>query len=183
MNILKSIFLLTICISTYGQRKYNDPSITVTEAKLKETKIPAFENLNTIPKEWIKVEKDGDGYLVYDPCDGSTPSIRIEKENIIINSNLESETYNYGKYKTIVENKSFKLEAWDEKYKLSFIITAKIIDYEKGITLWTFDGQSWLMIPIENRDGFRMIKNNCPTEKKPELTFLSVREIIKNTSR
>ena len=171
------MLLLIFCISSYGQEKYEKQNIVITEAKLKNTKIQnLWVDLNSVPREWVKIERDENGYLIYDPCDGSTPSIKVHNEYLTVSYGLKTETFRYGKFKTIVENKSFRIEAYDTRYNIWFIIKAKIIDDEKGIVLCTFDGMKWLIIPVENIDGFRKIKNDCLTEKKPELTFLPVNE-------
>ena len=56
----------------------------------------------------------------------------------------------------------------------SFEIQAKIVDYKNGIVLWDFDGTKWFMTPKENYAKFRIIKNNCKTEKIKELDFLPI---------
>ena len=179
MNILKSIFLLILFTSTYGQVKKEKLNIIVTEPKSTNTKIPqTWKTLNSIQKEWIKVEKDEKGYLIYDPCDGTTPTIKFDKEYIIINSIWESEKFSFEKFTRITGNKSFRLDAYNKETKTWFEIKAKIIDNKKGIVLWQFGDAKWLMTPIENKEKFRKINNDCIHNKTKELRFLPVKETV-----
>ena len=179
MNILKSIFLFIIFSSTYGQNKNDKQDIIVTEPKSTNTKIhQTWKSLSAIQKEWIKVEKDKNGYLIYDPCDGSNPTIKFDKGYLVINSTLESDKFSFEKFTRITGNKSFRLDAYNKENKTWFEIKAKIIDNKNGIVLWELSNVKWLMTPIENRDKFRQIKNNCPREKKSELKFLPVTESV-----
>ena len=43
--------------------------LIITEPKSNNTEIPSYwKSLSSIQKEWIEVEKDKDGYLIYEPC-------------------------------------------------------------------------------------------------------------------
>jgi hypothetical protein len=177
MNILKTVFLLLICSAAYGQSKNDKSNITVTEPKSTNAKIhKTWKSLDAIQKEWIKIEQDEKGYLIYDPCDGATPTIKFDEGYIVINSGLESAKFNYEKFTRFTGNASFRLNAYNTESKTWFEIKAKIIDNKKGIVLWEFSGVKWLMTPIENKEKFRTIKNNCPTKKRKELKFLPVKE-------
>lgn len=48
-------------------------------------------------------------------------------------------------------------------------ISAEIIDSENGLAVWEFNGEKWLMTPLENSENFRHIKNNCPNDKRGEV--------------
>lgn len=39
------------------------------------------------------LERDSNGYLIYSPCDGSTPEIIIKNDSLTIQWQLEKETY------------------------------------------------------------------------------------------
>ena len=153
----------------------NELDITTSYPKINLRKIPkTWKSLNAIQKEWIKIEKDENGFLIYEPCDGNTETIKFENGNIEINWRIESEKYNYEKFTRIAGNSSFRLDANGIENKKSFEIKAKIVDYRNGIVLWEFNGQKWFMTPKENYKSFRIVKNNCETEKKKELEFLDI---------
>ena len=178
MKILKSLFFLIIFSSAHGQIK-SDKDIIVNEPKSTNTKIPkTWKSLNSIQSNWIKVEQDEKGYLIYDPCDGSTPTIKFDNGYIIINSSLESEKFSFEKLTRITGNKSFRLDSYNKENKTWFEIKAKIIDNKKGIVLWEFSGIKWLMTPIENKEKFRQIKNNCIRKKRSELKFFPIKESV-----
>ena len=157
------------------QNKNGELHITTTYPKINHRRIPkTWKRISAIQKEWIKVEKDKDGYLIYKPCDGNTETIKFDNGNININWRIEGEKYSYEKFTRITENKSFRLNAYGIESKKSFEIQARIVDSKNGIVLWEFNGVKWLMTPKENYKSFRIIKNNCETEKKPELEFLPI---------
>lgn len=177
MNVIKSILLLILCSSAFGQVKNNKQDIVITEPTSKKTKIPkTWKSLNVIQKEWIKVERDEKGYLIYDPCDGATPTIKLEKGYLVINSGFESEKFSYEKFTRLTDNNAFRLDVGNPETKTSFEVKAKIIDYKNGIVLWEFSSVRWLMTPAENKNSFRNIQNNCPKGKKKELKFLPIKE-------
>lgn len=152
-----------------------EQDITITYPKINLRKIEKnWKSLNAIQKEWIKVEKDKEGYLIYEPCDGNTETIKFENGSININWRIEGEKYNYEKFTRMTGNNSFRLDAYIIESQKSFEVSAKIVDSENGIVLWEFDGVKWLMTPKENYKSFRIVKNNCKTEKKKELEFLPI---------
>lgn len=158
-----------------NQTKNAELNITTSYPKINLRKIPkTWKSLNAIQKEWIKVEKDKDGFLIYQPCDGNTETIKFENENIHINWKIEGEKYSYEKFTRITGNSSFRLDAHGIESKKDFEINARIVDYKNGIVLWEFNGVKWLMTPKENYKSFRIIKNNCETEKKKELEFMPI---------
>ena len=156
------------------ERKENELNLTTTYPKVHNKEISdTWKNRNLIQKEWIKVEKDKDGYLIYEPCDGVPERIKFEKGNLIINWRIEKkQIFEYDKFTRLIGNKAFRLDAIDVENKIRFEIKASIIDSKNGIVLWEFDNRKWLMTPIENIKKFRIIKNNCETGKKNELQFL-----------
>lgn len=78
------------------ENKKDETNITITLPKINLREIPkTWKSLNAIQKEWIKLEKDKDGYLIYEPCDGNTENIKFEKPGIVINYRIESEKYDY----------------------------------------------------------------------------------------
>ena len=144
--------------------------LIITEPKSNNTEIPSYwKSLSSIQKEWIEVEKDKDGYLIYEPCDGNTPTIKFERGKLVIKPQIEPEEIcEYDKFTRLTGDKSFRM---DTKFGE---IKATIFDYKKGLVLWEINGDKQLMTPIENSKNFRHIKNNCPDEKRNELKFDSI---------
>lgn len=50
-----------------------------TKSPDNSTSIPY--TLDTFPREWIAVEQEESRWVIYEPCDSSTPEIKIEREN------------------------------------------------------------------------------------------------------
>lgn len=180
MKILLYIFFSFILIPCNGQSKIqkenSELDITTTYPKINLSQIPkTWKSLNAIQKDWIKVEKDKDGYLIYQPCDGKTETVELEGANLTINWRIEnSQKLELEKFTRLTSNNAFRADGHDIENKIGFEITAKIVDYKNGIVLWEFNGNKWLMTPKENFKSFRIIKNNCKTEKKKELDFLPI---------
>jgi len=145
-NILTAI-LLFISISSFGQLKW--------------------KSINDIPKWWTMLQRDSIGYLIYHPCNGSTPKISIDKNNLIIYGQLDApDTVTINKFTLETGNKSFSINASD--------ITVEIKDAKRKLVLWTFGEYKWVMTPLEFKKDFRQINNPCPTEMKPEKQFLPI---------
>lgn len=150
---------------------------TITLPKSKNRKIPKkWEALNSIPKEWIEIKKDGEGYLIYEPCDGDTRSISIREGYLFIKYQIDPE------YKFRVDNfimgsgkDSFMFSVYEETTQCRFPVFVKITDADNGLVSWEFQNETmkekWLMTPRENAVNFRKIKNNCPSFKRKELQF------------
>lgn len=175
MKKLIQFFILFLTLTSNAQTKIksNDTDVTVVYPKSNHREITKiWKSLNTIQKDWIKVEKDKNGYLIYHPCDGETETIKLEDGRLTINWRLEdSQKFELEKFTRLTKNNAFRADAYDLENKIGFEINAKIIDYKNGIVLWEFNGNKWLMTPKENIKGFRIIKNNCKTVKKKELVF------------
>ena len=96
MKNLIYVFITFILLSCIGQTKINENentnfNITTTYPKINLRKIDkTWNSLNAIQKDWIKVEKDKNGYLIYQPCDGETETIQIEGAQLTINWRIEN---------------------------------------------------------------------------------------------
>ena len=186
MKNLVYIFVSLIILSCNGQSKTQDKKtnekqkaeldLTITYPKINHREIPkTWKSLNAIQKDWIKVEKDKDGYLIYQPCDGKTETVKLEGARLTINWRIEdSQKFELEKFTRLTENNAFRADGHDVENKIGFEIKARIVDYKNGIVLWEFNGNKWLMTPKENFKSFRIIKNNCKTQKKKELDFLPI---------
>ena len=152
--------------------------LTVTQPKSENRKIPkSWKDRSDIQKDWIEVKKDAEGYLIYEPCDGNTRSISLKNGYLSVQFQMEpAYTFSYDKFTTITGNKSFSLDAYEKSTQTGFPLSAKIVDAENGLVLWEFNGEKWLMTPLENAENFRHVKNNCPDYKRGEVTFLEFDE-------
>ena len=147
--------------------------LKTTPAKPGSRKIPArWKSLQAIQKDWIGVEKDKKGYLIYDPCCGTTNTISFKDGSLFIKWWMEDAyEFRYEKFTRVTGNKSFRMDAVQENLEMQTEIIATIYDNEEGLVLWQFGDHQWLMTPLENVQKFRHIKNNCPDYKRHEITF------------
>jgi len=146
-----------------------------------------FNNTKYLHKLWTMLERDSIGYLVYNPCDGSTPKINIEGNRILtISGQLEKKEY---KIKKITEplNNNFLITCYDkmENNNSYVIFQIKLVNKTHNLYLWTCitgfgnqnnlkDTTKWIMTPSKYIDKFRKVDNPCKTEKKIEKAFLPV---------
>lgn len=147
--------------------------LTITRPQSENRQISKiWKTRSDIQKKWIKVEKDENGYLIYEPCDGETPTISLNNDSIYIKWQIEPAFKFYrDKFTLITGKKSFRMDAYDKQNNTTFDVVAKIVDSKNGLVLWEFNDEKWLMTPIENIEKFRHIKNNCPNFKRGELHF------------
>ena len=179
------VFISIVILSCNGQNKVEEKKInekqnteldlTITYPKIKLTEIPkTWKSLDAIQKDWIKVEKDKDGYLIYQPCDGETETLKLDGR-LTLNWRFEdTQTFELEKFTRLTKNDAFRADCYDVENRIGFEIKVKIVDNKNGIALWEINGNKWLMTPKENIKSFRIIKNNCETEKKKELDFLPI---------
>lgn len=133
----------------------------------------SWKSRNDIADKWIMVERDSAGYLVYDPCNGSTPMITIENGYINIYWQLDAPSkLVINKFTRLKGNKSFYVNASDEGVNLEFNVEIK--DAKQKLALWTFGEFKWVMTPFEYKSKFRQVDNPCRTVMKPEKQFLPV---------
>lgn len=167
---MKTLLQLLFIVASFALQAQEPDSITITYPTIKNKGIPAsWSSLKAIQNDWIKIEKDSLGYLIYDPCDGGTPTIHLENGHLTINWQLEGESSSIDKFTRIKGNNAFRLTAYRDN--IGFDVYCKIYDAKKGIVFWEFEGQKWFMTTIENARAFRTVHNNCPFEKKHELEF------------
>lgn len=152
--------------------------LTVTHPKSENRKIPkSWKSLGAIQQNWIEVKKDENGYLIYEPCDGYTRSISFKNGYLHIQWQMEPEVvFNINKFTRGKQNTTLMVDIYAGNSLDLSSVSAEIIDAENGLVLWEFNGEKWLMTPLENSENFRHIKNNCPDSKRGEMQFLEVDE-------
>src|SRR6478609_11121947 len=67
-------------------------------AFISESTFPESWEQNTFPEVWVKLDKDRKGYMVYVPCDGTTPGIVVKKDTLHMDWQLESQTHMIRKF-------------------------------------------------------------------------------------
>ena len=170
------IFTTLLIFNCFSQKTETD-TITITQPKTTNKGIAkSWESMKAFQYKWIKVEKDEKGYLIYDPCEGNPPTISIEDGRIIIDYNVEEPlSYSIEKITRLKGNKAVFISCFREADNKQIDIECKIFDTKNGLVCWEFEGHKWYMTPYENSNSFRQIINNCPLNKKKELTFIKIK--------
>ena len=185
MKTILSFLLVMIFTQNFSQTKiakadlvnnYVKDTILVTYPKTQNTKIPKFwRDKNSIQTKWIHIEKDIQGYVNYDPCDGSAEEIEIKNNYIKIDWRYEEpETYKIVTLEFNDKNKKFIFVAKNVRYRQRIKGSAKIIDSEKGVVKWEIDDFKWLTVPLAKIAEYRKIENVCINNKRKELKFLPI---------
>ncbi len=148
----------------------------------KSAPLEKWNNLSEVSKDWIQLERDTDGYLIYDPCDGDTPRLKIDSGRIDLYFRLD-DPYKFGidKYTRTLNSKGLMVFGIGKFGTVT--ANAKIVDPKNKLVLWTFEindkqlGNSefkWVMTPKSYEKEFRHVDNPCPTEKISEKVFLPI---------
>ena len=128
-----------------------------------------------IPQKWTQLSRSEKGYVVYQPCDGSTPTIVIQKSALIINWQLESDPHTIQNVQQTSDS-TFEIDCDNSKLK----IIVKWLNKEHSTALWKFqhseDGETrkWVMCPTKLKTQFPFVDNPCPTGKIKEKAFLPI---------
>ncbi|MEO6671772.1 MAG: hypothetical protein ABIN36_19970 [Ferruginibacter sp.] len=139
-----------------------------------------WANPNEVPKQWILLNRDSLGYLIYDPCDGSTPYINIDSGFVSIYSQLEGpDKFAINQFTIGSDKKSFYVHATNEGSTLD--LNAKVVDSKRKLVLWSFNCdkkgnhcERWVTTASEFLREFRIVRNPCDSEKIAEKVFLPV---------
>jgi hypothetical protein len=159
MTSFKTIgILLIVCLITAYQ-----PKKEILSVKVK------------LPNNWTQLSRNETGYVVYKPCDGSTPTVVINGSGLTINLQLESEKHTIT---SIYQVSDTTFEVSCDNSILN--ITIKWLDRDRTKALWKFKNLGdnntlkWIMCPTKIKFQFPIVDNSCPTEKIKEKVFLPI---------
>ena len=143
-----------------------------------------WNNKSEVFGNWIKLERDNKGYLIYNPCNGNNNFININNDFAIFNLSQElPDTLKVNDIKVSNSLREIVFSTTHEFYNINSSL--KIIDFDKKLYLL-----KWKLITKSNnniqREGkmmvtksnysksFRLINNPCNKEKTTELKFLPI---------
>lgn len=144
-----------------------------------------WNSTNDLDGTWIKLERDEQGYLYYEPCDsGFTSTLKIDDDQLLFQSGHEgldslrlasiglknSQTeihfvgtnqYHHlkGVLKRIPDNEKLFLFSWDF-----------IVENDENAEL----KNKMVMTRLDYKPQFRFVDNPCPTGRIQEKNFLSI---------
>ncbi len=121
------------------------------------------------------------GYVVYEPCDGNTPTVDFDSLQIKISTRIEEPiVLKMGNFHKLNKDQ-FYTESEDGK------LTVKMSLVKPELNLWLFEWSMtwpplaggtesfrWIMTTKANSKKFPVVKNPCPTQKIHEKQFLPI---------
>lgn len=147
-----------------------------------QSSLPESWEQSTFPEVWVKLEKDKKGYMIYEPCDGSTPAIVVKKDTLHMDWQLESQTHMIRGFKK-TDKDHYVIHCYGVVMEGAVIHGVSARDYEvtvldrekklvrfDAIGLEEHDTISWVMTPREYAKEFRTVKQVCKS-KKGAVTF------------
>ena len=129
--------------------------------------------LKGFPRHWISLKKLNDEFVIYEPCDGNTPSFEINESSVIFFHQLEtdadliSELIKLRGDEIVLELRTIPQKTESEKAELSI----KPTDFKNVYELiYSFDDvvNKQFVTPNKKVSEFDIIVNHCPTMKRGE---------------
>lgn len=141
------------------------------------TKIPEnWESINDLQGEWVNIERDSTGYLLYEPCDGQTPGIVVSNDSLILRHQLEEPTA-LPIEKVSISGDSITINTSSNILTAEFIFKLVEPNAEHILLKWKYmDGSrgKQVITKKELAKNLRKVENPCEKEKVPEYQFLPV---------
>jgi hypothetical protein len=148
-------------------------------SKIQAQEIAHNFTIEKIPLHFIKTERDSLGYLIYKPCDGTTPKVDIANNYISLQGQLESDWLRICKYKKTKKN-TYRLVCVDghddvANGKSGINVLIRKIDTKRNLWLVSSPaiGFNCLMVPDSIAKNMRVVDNPCLDRKITEKTFLT----------
>lgn len=136
-----------------------------------------WNNLNDLNGEWIELERDKEGYFLYDPCDGETPEVIIDNKSILLKHQIEEPTiFEITEYN--VTNDSISIKSKNENLKAEF--TFKLVKQKQNLILFKWNYPKYknqgkrIITRLKLAKKLRLVKDPCDIEKVPKQEFLPV---------
>lgn len=143
-----------------------------------------WTNISDVNDSWISLERDDKGYLIYKPCNGSTPRIVIDSGVIAIHWQLDApDKFRIEKFTAVKDPQGILFSGYNHEIQAQFM--AEVVNPQSKLVLWTWTtywdkapGEKgeykWLTTPAKFEKEFRVVDNPCPTEMKVEKQFLPI---------
>jgi hypothetical protein len=159
-----------------------DSLLSALARRMPETP-PAPWTTTTLPRRWTNLEMTDTAFVVYDRCDGATPTIAIGRDTLAVNFVWEAEHFVRPVITRLADDR-FRIDA-ELTYPCDsaptptrFDIT--VLDWTTGLSTvhWQWQGcgagddRTWLMVPSANTPSFATIERVCRENKLLEHEFL-----------
>jgi hypothetical protein len=159
-------------ISWKLNRSDND-AISYYEKEISKKYKPIKVDLKDFPRHWISLKKLNNEFVIYEPCDGQTPSYAINETSIVFVHQLEGDADLISKLKKLSGNEiEVELNTIPQKTKSEKAeLTIKPTEFENVYELtYSFDNvmSKQFVTPNNKASEFDIIVNHCPKRKRME---------------
>jgi len=127
-------------------------------------KLNQIEN-DSFPRLWISLKKLDNEFVIYHPCDGSTPSIAITENIMIFNNQLEPDVSIICSVERINRTIRFTLSSILEESELIIEPTTS-----NNIYKILYNAEEWFATTRERVAEFKIVVNHCPKVKMTEFS-------------
>lgn len=136
-----------------------------------------WNNLDDLNGYWIELERDKEGYFLYDPCDGETPRMIIDNKSILLKHQIEEPTkFEITEYN--VTDDVISIKSQNENLTAEFVF--KLVNQKQNLILFKWNYPKYknkgkrVITRLKLAEKLRMVKDPCDIEKVPEQEFLPV---------
>lgn len=133
----------------------------------------------TFPQQWVKLNRDRQGYMIYNPCEGSTPGIILHKDTLHMYWQLESQTHLIKSFEKI-DHDHYKINCYGvvtQEGDIIYGVSArqyyiKVLNRKHKLVEWLAiapdaqDTVKWMMSPEACRKDFRIVNQKCEPNMK-----------------
>ena len=160
-------------LSNWKLNRNDNDAISYYEKEISKKHKLIKIDLKDFPRHWISLKKLNNEFVIYEPCDGQTPSYSINETSVVFVHQLEgdadliSEIKNLGENEISLELRTIPQKTESEKAEL----TIKPTEFKNVYELtYSFDDiiNKQFVTPNEKVSEFDIIVNHCPTRKRME---------------
>lgn len=145
-----------------------------------------WKEIDDVFGDWTSLERDKEGYLIYSPCNGTTPRLRVNEGKVTIFWKLEGlNSFRIEKIKMnskneiVIYSKDFDNEETIAVFKIHIADShRKLVVWEWNIDWPIYQGghtsYKWITTRSIHEQEFRHVDNPCPKGLIKEKEFLEL---------
>jgi len=160
-------------VINWKPNRMDNDAISYYEKEISKKHKPKKVYLKGFPRHWISLKKLNNEFVIYEPCDGNTPSYEINENSVLFFHQLEADADLISELKKLRENEiALELNTIPQKTKSEKAeLTIKPTEFKNVYELaYSFDKvvSKQYVTPNDKVSEFDIIVNNCPTMKRME---------------
>jgi hypothetical protein len=133
---------------------------------------------------WVKLERDTEGYLIYDPCNGTTTSITIAPNTAIFDLSQETpDTLKIASINILNATNTIQFIASRDNYSVNAVLKSIDLDQKLWLLKWELTPKyqpnnirkgKMMVTKREFVKDFRFVDQPCDHERVAEKEFLPI---------